>query len=110
MPNKVFIVTGVSGSGKTTVAKIFEEIGIPIYISDLEAKKIMEGLETEPVNNDKLYAIATIKNFLGDKDEAFKIFQKLASDKYGIMIYMRVEKNLFSDDPRYDGLLKSIGL
>ena len=75
-----------------------------------EVKKILEGLETQPVNNDKLYAIAIIKNFLGDKDEAFKIFEKLAADKYGIMIYMRVEKTLFSDDARYDRLLKSIGL
>ena len=34
-------LTGGIGSGKTTIAKQFEEIGIPIYIADEEAKKMM---------------------------------------------------------------------
>jgi len=34
-------LTGGIGSGKTTVAKLFYELGIPIYIADLEAKKLM---------------------------------------------------------------------
>ena len=35
-------LTGGIGSGKTTVAKIFEIIGIPVYYADLEAKQLME--------------------------------------------------------------------
>lgn len=34
-------LTGGIGSGKTTVAKFFYELGVPIYIADLEAKKLM---------------------------------------------------------------------
>lgn len=34
-------LTGGIGSGKTTVAKAFNAYGIPIYISDEEAKKLM---------------------------------------------------------------------
>ncbi len=34
-------LTGGIGSGKTTVAKEFEKLGIPIYIADLEAKALM---------------------------------------------------------------------
>ena len=34
-------LTGGIGSGKTTVAKQFELLGIPIYIADEEAKKLM---------------------------------------------------------------------
>ncbi len=34
-------LTGGIGSGKTTVAKFFNKLGIPIYIADLEAKKLM---------------------------------------------------------------------
>lgn len=34
-------LTGGIGSGKTTVAKIFETIGTPIYYADIEAKKIL---------------------------------------------------------------------
>ncbi|MCK5402372.1 MAG: dephospho-CoA kinase [Flavobacteriaceae bacterium] len=36
-------LTGGVGSGKTTVAKMFNKIGIPIYIADLEAKKLMNS-------------------------------------------------------------------
>jgi len=34
-------LTGGIGSGKTTVAKLFEKYGIPVYYSDTEAKKLM---------------------------------------------------------------------
>ena len=34
-------LTGGIGSGKTTVAKQFLEIGIPVYIADEEAKRLM---------------------------------------------------------------------
>ena len=34
-------LTGGIGSGKTTVAKMFQELGVPIYIADEEAKKLM---------------------------------------------------------------------
>lgn len=35
-------LTGGIGSGKTTVAKEFKKIGIPVYIADNEAKKLMK--------------------------------------------------------------------
>ena len=41
-------LTGGIGSGKTTVAKIFELLGIPVYYADDETKRIMnenEGLK-----------------------------------------------------------------
>lgn len=34
-------LTGGIGSGKSTVAKMFEELGVPVYDSDKEAKKLM---------------------------------------------------------------------
>ncbi|WP_147677987.1 dephospho-CoA kinase [Algibacter pacificus] len=34
-------LTGGIGSGKTTVAKMFSVLGVPIYIADDEAKKLM---------------------------------------------------------------------
>ncbi|HMC01257.1 MAG TPA: dephospho-CoA kinase [Flavobacteriaceae bacterium] len=36
-------LTGGIGSGKTTVAEKFEALGIPIYIADDEAKKLMNS-------------------------------------------------------------------
>ena len=39
---KIIGLTGGIGSGKTTIAKHIEQLGIPVYIADLEAKKIVE--------------------------------------------------------------------
>ncbi len=39
-------LTGGIGSGKTTVAKIFEVLGVPVYYADEEAKRIMNEDET----------------------------------------------------------------
>ncbi|MCB0461073.1 MAG: dephospho-CoA kinase [Flavobacteriaceae bacterium] len=38
---KVVGLTGGIGSGKTTVANYFKELGVPIYIADVEAKALM---------------------------------------------------------------------
>lgn len=36
-------ITGGIGSGKTTVCKIFQTLGIPVYDADSEAKKLMNS-------------------------------------------------------------------
>ncbi|NQW36255.1 MAG: dephospho-CoA kinase [Flavobacteriales bacterium] len=38
-------LTGGIGSGKTTVAKLFESLGIPVFYADDEAKKLMQTSE-----------------------------------------------------------------
>jgi dephospho-CoA kinase len=46
-------LTGGIGSGKSTVAQIFEVLGIPVYYADIAAKKIMnedEGLRSAITN------------------------------------------------------------
>jgi dephospho-CoA kinase len=42
---KVIGLTGGIGSGKTTIAKMFEALGIPVYYADDEAKKLMNTSE-----------------------------------------------------------------
>ncbi len=42
--NKVGL-TGNIGSGKSTVAKIFSSLGVPIFYADKEAKKILNQIE-----------------------------------------------------------------
>src|SRR6188768_71013 len=62
-PNNPFLIiiimvlrlglTGGIGSGKSTVAQIFEVLGIPVYYADVAAKKIMnedEGLRSAITN------------------------------------------------------------
>ncbi|MEZ4802869.1 MAG: dephospho-CoA kinase [Gelidibacter sp.] len=39
-------LTGGIGSGKTTVARFFSQLGIPIYIADVEAKRLMNTSKT----------------------------------------------------------------
>ncbi|RLD30211.1 MAG: dephospho-CoA kinase [Bacteroidetes bacterium] len=36
-------LTGGIGSGKTTVANMFHKLGVPIYLADLKAKKLMNS-------------------------------------------------------------------
>ncbi|MGB0892489.1 MAG: dephospho-CoA kinase [Flavobacteriaceae bacterium] len=38
---KIVGITGGIGSGKTTVANMFMELGVPVYNSDMEAKALM---------------------------------------------------------------------
>ncbi|MFV8376087.1 dephospho-CoA kinase [Flavobacterium sp. LB1P62] len=42
---KIIGLTGGIGSGKTTIATIFQSFGIPVYIADDEARKIMQSSE-----------------------------------------------------------------
>lgn len=43
---KIIGLTGGIGSGKSTVANYIKSKGIPVYVADLEAKKLMELPET----------------------------------------------------------------
>lgn len=44
-------LTGGIGSGKTTVARVFERLGVPVYEADSAAKKLMD---TDPALQDRL--------------------------------------------------------
>jgi hypothetical protein len=76
-----------------------------------EVKKLLAELETPPVNNDKLYAKAVIKSALGQTDETFNILEKLLNEKYGILIYMKVDQQFFedADNPRFKRMLQKLG-
>jgi len=37
---KIVGLTGGIGSGKTTVAQMFKDLGVPVYIADIEARKL----------------------------------------------------------------------
>ena len=75
-----------------------------------ESRQLLAELETPPLNNDKLYAIALIKSALGQTDEAFDILEKLVNEKYGLMIYMNADKSYFeqSNNPRYQNMLQKM--
>lgn len=47
-------ITGGIGSGKSTVSQIFATLGIPVYIADIESKRLTD---TSPVIKEKLIAL-----------------------------------------------------
>jgi dephospho-CoA kinase len=44
---KIIGLTGGIGSGKTTIAQYFQSLGIPVFIADDEAKKLLELAEIQ---------------------------------------------------------------
>jgi dephospho-CoA kinase len=57
-------LTGGIGSGKTTVAKLFEALGVPIYIADIEAKRLMN---TSKVIRRKLISLFGDEAYIQDE-------------------------------------------
>ena len=90
-------LTGGIGAGKTTVAKIFETLGIPVYYADQEAKRLME-------TNAEL--IKTIKNQFGESTYSDgKLNRKILAD----IVFTNKEKltllnNLVHPFTIHDGL------
>lgn len=76
---KIIGLTGGIGSGKTTLAKYFHSYGIPVYIADDEAKKIMQSQEI----------IDAIKSTFGDT-----VFEKkiLSREKLAEIVFNDSEK------------------
>lgn len=72
---KIIGLTGGIGSGKTTIATYIQSKGIPVYISDTEAKKVMEQPEIIAKINTTFNEDITSNNVL-DR-------QKLASIVFG---------------------------
>ncbi|WP_430413206.1 dephospho-CoA kinase [Kordia sp.] len=55
-------LTGGIGSGKTTIAKMFHELGVSIYIADIEAKKLMHTSEVIQKELIEAFGEETYKN------------------------------------------------
>lgn len=56
-------ITGNIGSGKTTVCKIFEALGIPIYYADAEAKKLMTD---DPLVREQIKLLFGVKAYTAE--------------------------------------------
>ncbi len=75
-------------------------------------KNLLLILETKPVTNDKLYAAAMIYNQMGRVEKSMSILQELVNEKYGIMIYIKADKNFFDggNGEQYKAMLRQMNL
>ncbi|TDE27234.1 MULTISPECIES: dephospho-CoA kinase [Flavobacterium] len=76
---KIIGLTGGIGSGKTTIANYFESFGVPVYIADDEARKIMQTSEI----------IGAIKKVFGD---AIFENEKLNREELAKIVFSNPEK------------------
>jgi len=76
-------LTGGIGSGKTTVAKIFELLGIPVYYADDAAKRIMNEDEELKAGIQKHFGKEAYKN--GELDRSY-LSAKVFTDPFQLEI------------------------
>ena len=76
--SKIIGLTGGIGSGKTTVANMFLELGVPIYIADIEAKKLMSRSK---IIKRKLIKLFGVDAYLNDKLNKPFIAKKIFNNK-----------------------------
>ena len=81
---KIIGLTGGIGSGKTTVARFFEQNGVPVYIADDEARKLMDQVEI----------IAEIQS----------VFAEKITDKDGNLDRKKISQIVFNDSVKLEKL------
>ncbi|MGY6647445.1 dephospho-CoA kinase [Wenyingzhuangia sp. IMCC45574] len=89
-------LTGGIGSGKSTVARAFQELGVPCYIADLEAKKLMvESSQVRAAIIDLLGKEAYEDNNLNRAYIASKVFKdKELLAQLNAIVHPAVHKDL----------------
>ncbi|WP_405382420.1 dephospho-CoA kinase [Maribacter sp. LLG6340-A2] len=88
-------LTGGIGSGKTTVGKMFQELGVPVYNSDIRAKKLMNSSKKIRKELIELFGEkAYIEKELNRTFIAEKVFKdKLLLEKLNAIVHPKVRKD-----------------
>lgn len=108
-------VTGGIGSGKTTVCRIFEQLDIPVYYADKEAKRLMTyNKELKRQIKDLLGSNAYHKNGrLNRKQVASIVFtNKEKLDKLNALVHpaVRIDAKQWSDSQKSKYTLQEAAL
>lgn len=91
-------LTGGIGSGKSTVANFFKTLGVPVYNSDIEAKKLMQSSEVLRQNISLLFGAASYKQErLNTKHIAKQVFaDKSLLEKLNALVHPAVRAHFIS--------------
>lgn len=95
MTPKIIGLTGGIGSGKTTVANYFSALDVPVYIADIEAKKLMKRSKIIKRKLKQLFGEAAyLDNVLNKPFIADQIFNnKELLQKMNAIIHPKVAKH-----------------
>lgn len=92
---KVVGLTGGIGSGKTTVSNMFKDLGVPVYIADVEAKTLMNTSAVIKRKLTDLFGNMAYQNNELNRDYiSSKIFNdKVYLEKMNAIIHPKVAKH-----------------
>ncbi|MFA6950088.1 MAG: dephospho-CoA kinase [Lentimicrobiaceae bacterium] len=90
-------LTGSIGSGKTTIARVFSLLNIPVYLSDYEAKKILDQPEVTSLIVEKTgNSILSDNGLINRKALAEIVFNDIEKLQWlNSLIHPRVRQNFF---------------
>ena len=71
-------LTGGIGSGKSTIARIFEILGIPVYYADAAAKRLMN---TDPALREEIIAAFGAEAYTGEQLNRQYLAQQVFHDE-----------------------------
>jgi len=92
---KIIGLTGGIGSGKSTIAKMFEALNVPVYYADIEAKKLMTSSQVIKI---KLISLFGKEAFVNNKLNKHFIANIVFNDKNKLkllngIVHPEVEKH-----------------
>ena len=95
---KIIGLTGGIGSGKTTIAQYFKSLGVPVYIADDEAKKLLDNSAVKK----KIKEI--FGEFVFENNTIYKTLKTLEpkeTQHYQLILYWNKERYFKSEENEY---------
>jgi adenylate cyclase len=108
----------LSGAGKEKLEeyrKIYASSGWTAYLQKTlrdHHEEVLKKLNQPDITIQELFVGVTSYAAQGEKDKAFELLNKLYEERYGMLIWLKVEHGCdpLRSDPRFDDLMRRVGL